>query len=220
MTGLQTMSADGEAKGPLRRCIVSGRRLPKETMLRFVIGPQGAVVPDVNGRLPGRGFWLSAERDMLHKALEKNLFAKAARKHVGVSPGLADQAEALLARRCLDLVGMARRAGQVVAGFEKVQALLRSGGAAVLLAARDGAKDGRSKLQALAGSLPVVGLFSSAELAAALGRDHVVHVAISRGRLADTLLAEVERLEGLRRPRRNPGRKPETENGRKPVETE
>jgi hypothetical protein len=168
-------------------------------MVRFVIGPEGVVVADVNGRLPGRGFWLSAERDMLHTALEKNLFARAARKPVGVSPDLADQVEALLFRRCLDLVGMARRAGQAVGGFEKVKAMLRTGEAGLLLSARDGAADGRSKLQALARGLTVVSLFSSAELASALGRDHVVHVAVASGRLADVLLSEAARLQGLAR---------------------
>lgn len=224
MTGLRLMSGGQETEGPqttgpLRRCIVSGRHLPKEAMLRFVIGPEGGVVPDVNGRLPGRGFWLSAERDMIHTALEKNLFAKAARKRVSVSAGLADQAEGLLVRRCLDLIGMARRAGQVVAGFEKVKAMLRAGEAGVLLSAGDGAADGRSKLQALARGVAVISLFSSAELAAALGRDHVVHVAVASGRLADVLLSEAARLQGLGRQGAEPA-KEKTRNRPKRLETD
>jgi ribosomal protein L7Ae-like RNA K-turn-binding protein len=115
-----------------------------------------------------------------------------------VAPDLVEQVESLLARRALATLGLARRAGQVALGFDQVRPWLRCGAAAVLVAARDGAADGRRKLRRLAPELPLVVAFASAELGAALGRESVVHVAVAPGGLAQRLLQDVERLAGFR----------------------
>lgn len=189
---------DEEESGPNRRCIVTGAVMPAEGMIRFVVAPDGVLVPDIEGRLPGRGLWLSARRDMVNTATAKSLFAKAARRKVAVPPEFADRIEGLLLRRCLDLIGLARRAGQVVVGFEKVRSALKSGQGAVLLAAADGSRDGRDKIRALAPNLPLVALLSGDELGAAFGRDHAVHAVMTAGRLANRLLVESARLGGFR----------------------
>jgi hypothetical protein len=191
-------AADPMATGPLRRCIVTREVLPKELLVRFVIDPAGTVVPDIAGKLPGRGLWVKAERAALANAVAKKLFAKAARQPVNLPDDLVDRTAALLAQRCLDLVGLARRAGEAVCGFEKVRDALRNGRVGILLAAADGAADGRGKLKALAGERPVLALFAGAELSAALGREHVVHAALAQGRLAERLVVESARLAGLR----------------------
>ncbi len=184
--------------GPCRRCIASGEVVARERLVRFVVGPDGRLVPDVAGTLPGRGLWLSARRDVLNTACAKNLFAKAARTKVVFGADLADQVERLLARRCLDLLGLARRAGLAVAGFEKVRGMLRAGKAAVVIAAVDGAEGGRAKLRALAPHLPLIETLSANELGAALGNGPLVHAAVARGRLARRLVAEARRLAGFR----------------------
>ena len=189
---------DAPMTGPLRRCIVTREVLPKESLLRFVIGPAGEVVPDVAGKLPGRGLWVKAERAVLANAIAKNLFAKAARQSVAAPADLVDRTAALLAQRCLELIGLARRAGQALCGFEKVRDALRAERVAVVLAAADGAADGRGKLKALAGDRATVALFTVAELSAALGRENVVHAALAPGRLAERLIVESARLAGLR----------------------
>ncbi|MCP5366316.1 MAG: RNA-binding protein [Hyphomicrobiales bacterium] len=194
----QAAPADGD--GPHRRCLVEGRSRPCAAMVRFVVGPDQEVVPDVEGRLPGRGLWLSAARDVVNTACARNLFARAARSRVRVPEGMADRVEALLAARCLSLIGLARRAGGAVAGFEKVRLWLRDNRPAVLLAASDGAADGRAKIAALAPGAPVLDLFGADELGRALGRERVVHAALAPGRLADRLMAEADRLAGFRRP--------------------
>jgi hypothetical protein len=191
-------AAESVATGPLRRCIVTREVLPKELLVRFVIDPAGTVVPDVAGKLPGRGLWVKAERAALANAVAKKLFAKAARQPVNLPADLVDRTAALLAQRCLDLIGLARRAGEVVCGFEKVRDALRNGRVGILLAAGDGAADGRGKLKALAGERPVLALFTGAELSAALGRENVVHAALAQGRLAERLTVESARLAGLR----------------------
>jgi predicted RNA-binding protein YlxR (DUF448 family) len=191
--------AVGERAGPaLRRCLVTRAVRPRETLLRFVLDPKGRVLPDVEARLPGRGMWLSADRNVVNRAVAKNLFAKAARAPAQATADLDQQVEALLVRRGLSTLGLARRAGQVAVGFEQVRAALRSGSAAVLLAASDGAADGRQKLRRLAPDLPLIAAFSSAELGAALGRESLVHVAVAPGGLAQRLLQDVERLAGFR----------------------
>ena len=187
----------GEEKGPLRRCIVTGATEPKERMIRFVAGPDQRLVPDIEERLPGRGMWLSAKRDVVNTAVAKAHFAKAARKKLDVPADLADRLETLLRRRCLDILGLARRAGQVVSGYEKVRAALKAGDGAVLLAASDAGKDGVGKIAALAPGLPVVRSLTAADLGAAFGRDLTVHGLLLRGRLAERLLMESARLAGI-----------------------
>jgi predicted RNA-binding protein YlxR (DUF448 family) len=185
-------------EGTSRRCIATGDIRPTSGLLRFVIGPEGQLVPDIDGRLPGRGLWLTARRDILAQAVAKRLFARAARGPVIIADGLADQIEAQLAGRCGNLLSLARRAGQAVAGFVKVRQALEGGKAAVLVAASDGAADGRGKLAALAPGRPQVSLLTSAELGAAFGREQVVHAAVMPGRLAKLLVAEAGRLAGFR----------------------
>jgi predicted RNA-binding protein YlxR (DUF448 family)/ribosomal protein L30E len=191
------MAGDDPETGPNRRCIATFRVGPAEGMIRFVVGPDLAIVPDIEARLPGRGMWLSARRDVVNSAVAKSAFAKAARQKVTVAPDLADRLESLLRRRCLDLLGLARRAGQVVSGLEKVRAELKSGRGAVLLAARDGSKDGTQKVRALAPHLPLVTALSAEELGAAFGRDHTVHGLILPGNLAKRLLIDADRLAGM-----------------------
>ena len=155
--------------GTTRRCLVSNAILPGEEMLRFVVDPAGRIVPDMAHRLPGRGLWLTARRDIVTQAVGKRLFARAAKAPVTVEPDLDDRVGDLLARRCAEILGLARRAGLVAAGFVKVRAARAEGKAAILVAALDGAEDGRAKLAAMASGLTVVSCLSARELGAALG---------------------------------------------------
>ncbi|MGE5514203.1 MAG: RNA-binding protein [Bacteroidota bacterium] len=189
---------DQPESGPSRRCIVTGTVRPKGELLRFVISPAGEVVPDLERRLPGRGIWLSARRDVVNTAQAKRLFAKAARRAVTVPDDLADRLEGLLRQRCLNLISLARRAGQAICGFEKVKAELKAGRAAVLVEARDAAEDGKCKMRALASGHPVVELFDAVELGAPFGRDQSVHAVLTPGGLARRLVEEAGLLAGFR----------------------
>jgi predicted RNA-binding protein YlxR (DUF448 family) len=184
-----------------RRCIVSGELRPKTELLRFVAAPDGSVVLDLDGKLPGRGLWLSVRRDMVETATRKKAFARAARQGLTAAADLPDQVAFLLRRRCLDTLGFARRAGLVTAGFDKVKAEAKAGRLRMLLEASEGAADGRRKISALAPKAPVIDMFTGAELAAILGREHVVHVALLSGppaqrALAQRLVTEIDRLRG------------------------
>jgi predicted RNA-binding protein YlxR (DUF448 family) len=181
-----------------RRCILTRESGDAARMVRFVVSPDGQIVPDVDENLPGRGLWLKAARDIVRTAVERGAFAKAAEANVKVSPTLADDVEAALARRSLSLLGFARRAGLAVAGFEKVRSMLGKGKAGVLLASREAAADGRRKLAVLAPGVAEVALFADAELAVVFGRDSVTHAALEKGRIAASFLRECERLQGFR----------------------
>lgn len=198
-TAGQSVGGPEEASltGRMRRCIVSREVLPKENLIRFVVGPDGLLVPDVEGKLPGRGLWVKAGRATLESAIVKNAFSKAARRQVGVPGDLVDLTVMMLRRRCLELVGLARRAGRAVAGFERVRAELSRQNTGVLLTAADGAEDGKRKLKGLAEGVRSVTLFTSAELSHAFGRENVVHAAVMPGRLADLFCAETSRLAGV-----------------------
>lgn len=196
---MEPADASDDDTGPSRRCLATGRVRPKDELIRFVVGPEGDLVPDLAERLPGRGLWLSPGPDMVNTALSKGLFAKAARRAIKAAPDLADRLEGLLVRRCQDLLGLARRAGQAVAGFEKVRGLLGQGPAALILCAADAAEDGRRKIAALTGGKEPIELLTRAELGLAMGRDQAVHLAVAPGGLATRLGQEFSRLAEWRR---------------------
>jgi len=181
-----------------RRCIVSNQCKPVSEMLRFVVGPDNSVVPDITGRLPGRGIWLSADRISIKTACARNLFDRAARRSVHIDAKVDERVEGLLARQCTDLLGLARRAGQAVSGYEKVRGWLRGQQAALLLAASDGAADGREKLRRIAPDLPIVAVLDASELGIVFDRVRAVHVAVAPGGLAEKLERTALRLSGFR----------------------
>lgn len=192
--------------GSTRRCLVSGVTAPKSGLIRFVVSPDGDVVPDIAGRLPGRGLWLQCRRDMIAKACAKNLFSRAARRQVKPDAALSDLVEQQLARRCVELIGLARRAGDVVSGFDDVRDWLRRHAAAdqagVVIAARDGATHGVTKTAALANAaapdMAYAAVLTADELGRALGRERAVHIIIRPGPLAAKFINEAGRLAGVR----------------------
>ena len=181
-----------------RRCIVTNEVTDETCLIRFVVDPEGRVVPDIAARLPGRGAWVRAERSIVEAAAGGNAFARAFGRRVVVPGDLPSAVEAQLARHCLDLLGLARKAGDVAAGFQKVRVWLRSGRAAVVLHARDGSERECERLAPTGGGVPSVTSFGGAELGLALGRESVVHAAVAAGGLADRIFREASRLEGVR----------------------
>jgi uncharacterized protein len=183
-------------RGPSRRCIVTRETGERARMLRFVVGPERVLVPDLSARLPGRGIWLSPRRDVLETARTRGAFAKAARGPVTVPPDISAILQAGLARRIVDLLGLARRAGQAVCGFQKAREWLLAGRAALVVQASDGSAEERARF--LNGrEVRTVAPLPAATLGAVFGRDHVVHVALAPGRLAEALTIETERLAGI-----------------------
>lgn len=197
----RTPRTHGEASRE-RRDIVSGSVMEEHQLIRFVAGPGGVVTPDLARKLPGRGLWVAADRVSVETAVKKGLFSRAAKTKLIAPAGLADQVDTLLHRRCLDSLGLARRGGDIISGFEKVLSSIRSGKAAWLVEAADGAADGRRKLLSAFRTSPsppqLVGVFSSEELGLALGGENVIHTAFLAGRASGHWTKDVHRLAGFR----------------------
>lgn len=181
-----------------RRCIVSGEVKPVGELIRFVVGPDGAIVPDLLGKLPGRGIWVSANREALETAVSKNLFARAARQPVKVPDDLVDQVEAGLVDRVVHLISLARKAGQAVAGYEKVKDWLAKEQARVLIQATDGSERGKTKLSTPYGGR-YVGCLTGSELGLAFGRENVIHSALAGSGLTSRVVEDAAKLSGLRK---------------------
>jgi len=186
-----------------RRCVATGAVLPEEKLIRFALGPDDQIVPDVASKLPGRGVWVGATREAIERAAKKGGFARSLKQNVKAPPDLADQVEQLLMRRCLDLFGLMRRAGVLISGFDQVDAAIRKARPQALIEASDAAADGRDKLLRLAlglwGAPPhLSAAFTAAEMGVALGRDHVVHAVVLDERMALRWAAEMGRLSGFR----------------------
>jgi predicted RNA-binding protein YlxR (DUF448 family) len=178
-----------------RTCIVTRKVQEPAAMIRFVLGPDGEVVPDLKHKLPGRGVWVTAHSRALETAVKQKRFAKAFKRSCRADADLPLRTAALLRREALGLLALANKAGLVVCGFEKVAAAIASGKVRILIEAADGAEAGRRRLRR--GTPPgsaVVGVFTSAELDLALGRTNVVHAAVTRGGLAERLLGAARRV--------------------------
>ena len=158
------------------------------------------MVPDLGRKLPGRGLWVEASRASIETAVKKNGFTRAAKTRLNAPADLADTVERLLARRCLDQLGLARREGVLISGFEKSAASIRSGKAAWVIEAADGSADGRGKVLALARhqTAKVCGAFTADDLSLALGLENAIHAVLLAGGRADRWTIEVERLAGFR----------------------
>ncbi len=185
------------SEGPERKCIATGEVQPKYGLIRFVLGPESQVYPDIAAKLPGRGVYVAADRGALDRAVGKRLFARGFKAPVTAAEDVADEVERQLSRRVVELLSLARKSGDAVAGYEKVKTWLDREEAQVLIQAADGSGRGKSKL-----STPhygkYIGWLTADELGQAFGRQTVIHAALASGGLAKRVVEEAQRLRGLR----------------------
>jgi len=197
---------DDEETGPERTCIVTRTKLPADQLLRFVRAPGGVVTPDLKRKLPGRGVWLIPTRSVLEMALKKRAFQKAFRTDVKGLEALPDLVERLFEHSARDAISLANKAGQVVAGFGKVEEALAKGGVLAVLHAADAAPDGVRKVGQLVRRTEEAGVrqiksivtLPSDDLGLALGRSHVIHAALLEGSASLACLQKLERLRAFR----------------------
>jgi uncharacterized protein len=190
--------------GTMRMCAVSREVRPIDELIRFVVAPSGEVIADLKRKLPGRGLWVSASHKAVAEAARRNQFGKGFKRDVRVSPTLASDTETLLVRGAIEALAMAAKAGQVVAGFAKVEGALEARQAVALIHAADGAADGIRKLDAIARQnpgkssespeFPVVDVLTSEQLDLALGRSNVIHAALLAGSAGKTFLSRSQIL--------------------------
>jgi uncharacterized protein len=192
----------------MRMCAVTRQVLPIDELIRFVVSPQSEVLADLKRKLPGRGLWVTASRPVVAEAVKRNQFGKGFKREVRVAPTLAADTEVLLIRSLVEALAMAAKAGQVVAGFSKVEGALAQRQAPTsvhaLIHASDGAADGIRKLDAIvrqntgnnaeSSPFPVVTALTSEQLDLALGRSNVIHAALLAGPASKTFLSRSQIL--------------------------
>ena len=190
-----------------RHCLVTRDILPKTEMIRFVLAPDTSVVPDLKMRLPGRGVWVTSKKELVEDAVRKGLFARGFKQKVELRDGLADLIAEQMEMGCLSALSMARKAGQVVTGFAKVEAAIGQASAIGLIHASDAAEDGQKKMAQIVrrtfgcdDELIVVRRFSAEALSTALGQGNVVHGALLAGSAGKAFLKQVVRLDAYAQP--------------------
>ena len=178
-----------------RMCIVTREVADESELIRFVRGPDGAVVPDLARKLPGRGVWVGLSRSRVAEAVRKKLFSRGFGVETRAEPALAEVTGLLLRKAALSYLSLAKKAGEAVAGAEKVAEMAASGRARVILHAAEAAANGREKIDSrITGEVEILSLFTSAEMDLAFGRTNVIHAAVARGGLSEKLLAAARRV--------------------------
>lgn len=184
-----------------RSCIVSRLAMPSDQLMRFVLDPEGQVVPDLRHRLPGRGVWVTARKEMVAAAEKKRLFSKGFKCEVRVEAGLAGRVETLLEDAAVQALSFARKAGEIVTGFAKVEAAIGRDSVVGIVQAKEAADDGRAKIGAAlrrrfgrTNTVPVIRIFRSEQLDLALGRSNVIHAALLAGRASENVIERVAAL--------------------------
>jgi predicted RNA-binding protein YlxR (DUF448 family) len=190
--------------GSERMCIVTRERRAPEELIRFVLGPDGTVVPDIRAKLPGRGVWVTARAELVREAVGRQAFSRGLKASTKADKDLAAETDALIERDCLQSLSLANKAGTVVTGFTRVEAAIESGHVALLLHANDASAEGTRKLALAlrrkfgATCPPQVDLFASDQLDLALGRANVVHAALKAEPASTAFLARCRRLAAYR----------------------
>jgi predicted RNA-binding protein YlxR (DUF448 family) len=210
--GVRAAEQAREGAARSRRCAATGAVVPESRLVRLAVGRDGMVLPDVAARAPGRGLWVSAMRPAVEQALRRNQLTRGF-EGARAPADIADRIEQALAQRVLDLLGMARRAGEIAIGQTEVGDLVGRTLPAIVFEAADGAPDGRrqvfeavvrqrARAAARSGTAVqgphIVGCFTAAELALAFGRGRVIHAAIRHGGMARRVGGELRRLAGFR----------------------
>ena len=180
-----------------RKCIATGQVLSKSELVRFVLGPDNIIYPDPENKLPGRGLWVKADRSAILQAEKGQLFSRAAKQSTECLENLAEKVEYLIANRIIQLIGLSRKSGQCIGGYEKVKDWLKKDIVKVLIQSSDGSSRGKSRLRAPDDGR-FIGCLSSKELGKAFGRENITHCALASGGLTQRIVEDAQRLKGLR----------------------
>ena len=194
-----------DADGHGRTCALTRARRPRDALIRFVLAPDGTVVPDLKERLPGRGLWLTASGDVVADAVKRKVFARSFKAEAKVPEELPATVERLLAEAALSALALANKAGEATFGNAKVEEAIAGGRVLALIHAKEAAEDGYRKLDGKARAassgppVPAIRAFGTDEFSLATGRTNVIHAALIQGGAAESVLAAASRLERYRK---------------------
>ena len=183
---------------PERRCVATGESGGTAGLIRFVAAPDGTVTPDLAEKLPGRGVWVKADAGAVAQAVKRHLFARGLKQPARAPEALVKLLAPGLARRTIEALTIARKAGLATCGFDQTRARLKAGPVGALIEASDGSQGQRAKLRPLAGDAPMLAVLTAEELGLAFGREFVIHAVLDAGGATDRVLREARRLAGFR----------------------
>jgi predicted RNA-binding protein YlxR (DUF448 family) len=191
-----------------RECALTREKKPVAELIRFVVGPDDMLTPDTDAKAEGRGVWISLGASQVAAAQKKNAFARSLKAKVALPEDLAALTRLRLEQRLLGALQMARKAGQLVTGAVQVKAAIEAGDVIALFTATDASADGRDKMlsvlhgwqNAVGGAgepgttVPHFELLDAEQMGLALGRENVIHAALTTGAAARAALGRAERL--------------------------
>ncbi len=183
----QPARTGGKTKELTRQCALTRAVLPVDQLVRFVLGPEGNIVPDIDAKAPGRGVWISFDYEAVAQAVQKNVFSRSLKHKVLVPQDLAQITRTRLEQRLSGALGLARKAGQLQTGATRVRSVIGDATIIALFSASDGAPDGRRKMvvalrsSGLQEEVPCLDILSSEHLGLALGQENVIHAALTKG---------------------------------------
>ncbi len=180
-----------------RKCIATGQVLSKGELVRFVVGPKNVLYPDPENKLPGRGIWVKADRSAIAKAEREKLFSQSAKRSTTCAENIAEQVENLITSRIINLIGLSRKSGKCICGYEKVRDWLKKDMVKVLIQSSDGSDREKSRLKTPENG-SFIGWLNSKELGKAFGRENITHCALASGGLTQRIVEDAQRLRGLR----------------------
>lgn len=191
-----------------RTCIVTREAVSPEGLIRFVAGPDGRVVPDLKRQLPGRGCWVTAERELIDRAIQRKLFARALKREATADADLGALVDRLLSADLVGMMNLARKAGQFVSGATKVDAAVRAGAALAVFHSADAAADGVRKIDQArkawkmgsdAGDdIPSFSFFTGAEMDDLIGQNAFIHACALAGQAGEGVVKRATMLEKYR----------------------
>ncbi len=183
-----------------RTCAQTRESLQQNELIRFVADESGNIFPDISARAPGRGVWVKAQAQVLEAAIKNNAFSRSLKRVAKPNSQLIDETIKALKSKILGLIGLSRRAGVLITGFDKVEDAIKKAPPAFIIEAFDGSADGRGKIIGLSKKwkdVPIIGIFSTAELEAAIGRENIIHAILVKGQFSQNFAMELRRLEGF-----------------------
>lgn len=190
----------GNQKAQTRECCVTKASLPKTELIRFVIGPDEQIYPDVTGKAGGRGVWVTATAEKVAEAQKRNAFARALKTGVKLPEDLVGLTRLHLQKHLIGALQLARKGGFLALGAAKVRSALEKDKVAALLTASDASEDGRRKMQQLVrvleldGTLPQIDELNADQLSVAFGGKNVIHAALTGGAAANSAIERHKRL--------------------------
>ena len=185
---------------PKRKCLVTGFTIEKKALMRFVVSPENNLIADINQNLPGKGYWVTADRELILKALKKNILFKAIKKQVNIDNNVLDQIELQIKKKIINQISLCRKSGMAIFGFDKIKSALARESIELLIQAIDGST--KEKKRILTKSIPNIidGCLTGSDLGKAFGREKVIHCAILRSGFVEIINFDANRLNNLKNP--------------------